>query len=93
MYRTQPRFTIYLLRPGSWHLCVRDGALPEAAWISHICISGRIDDIKDHLEKGRPLIVALKPSTGDATLHYVVVVGLDPDARLGVEDDPQSESY
>ena len=31
--------TIYLLRPGSWHLCVRDGALPEAAWISHICIS------------------------------------------------------
>jgi len=49
---------------------------------------GRIDDIKDHLEKGRPLIVALKPSTGDATLHYVVVVGLDPDARLVLKNDP-----
>jgi ABC-type bacteriocin/lantibiotic exporter with double-glycine peptidase domain len=49
---------------------------------------GRMDDIKDHLEKGRPLIVALKPSAGGAMLHYVVVVGLDPDAGLVLKNDP-----
>lgn len=38
---------------------------------------GRWDDLKQHLEKGRPLIVALKPLTGESALHYVVVAGLD----------------
>ena len=34
-------------------------------------------DLKQHLEKGRPLIVALKPLPTEAALHYVVVVGVD----------------
>ena len=39
--------------------------------------AGKRDDLKQHLEKGRPLIVALKPSALEASLHYVVVVGID----------------
>ena len=40
--------------------------------------AGKRDDLAQHLEKGRPLIVALKPSALAASLHYVVVVGVDP---------------
>jgi ABC-type bacteriocin/lantibiotic exporter with double-glycine peptidase domain len=40
--------------------------------------AGKRDDLKQHLEKGRPLIVALKPSALETSLHYVVVVGIDP---------------
>src|SRR5690349_11074607 len=34
---------------------------------------GTWEDLKQHLEKGRPLIVALKPVPADVSLHYVVV--------------------
>jgi predicted double-glycine peptidase len=37
-------------------------------------IRGEWEDLKQHLDKGRPLIVALKPASG--ALHYVVVTGL-----------------
>jgi predicted double-glycine peptidase len=37
-------------------------------------IRGEWEDLKQHLDKGRPLIVALKPTAG--ALHYVVVTGL-----------------
>ncbi|HEX4606261.1 MAG TPA: C39 family peptidase [Candidatus Angelobacter sp.] len=43
-----------------------------------LTFSGKWDDLKQHIEKGRPLIVALKPSALEAQLHYVVVVGVDP---------------
>ena len=43
-------------------------------------------DLKEHLEKGRPLMVALKP--GSASLHYVVVAGLDSDQGLVLMNDP-----
>jgi hypothetical protein len=51
--------------------------------------AGSWDDLEQHLAKGRPLIVALKPvapkpvapkPSGSAELHYVVVVGLDSEA-------------
>jgi ABC-type bacteriocin/lantibiotic exporter with double-glycine peptidase domain len=47
--------------------------------------AGSWDDLEQHLAKGRPLIVALKPSS-TAELHYVVVVGLDSEqtAELNV---------
>jgi uncharacterized protein YvpB len=48
---------------------------------------GEWADLKQHLEKGRPLIVALKP-TGNVPLHYVVVTGLDWDQRLVLVNDP-----
>jgi predicted double-glycine peptidase len=47
---------------------------------------GETADLKDHLQKGRPLMVALKP--GKAPLHYVVVTGLDEDNHLVIVNDP-----
>jgi predicted double-glycine peptidase len=43
--------------------------------------------LRTHLEKGRPLIVALKP-TGGGDLHYVVVAGLDWEHNLVMVNDP-----
>ena len=40
--------------------------------------AGKWDDLKQHIAKGRPLIVALKPSSLETQLHFVVVVGVDP---------------
>lgn len=48
---------------------------------------GTHDDLEQQLEKGRPLIVALRP-TGQGPLHYVVVTGLDPGNHLVVLNDP-----
>ena len=47
---------------------------------------GDWESLKQHLEKGRPLIVALRP--GSETLHYVVVTGLDWDQALVMVNDP-----
>jgi ABC-type bacteriocin/lantibiotic exporter with double-glycine peptidase domain len=45
-------------------------------------------DFQHHLERGRPLIVALKPSGGDGSLHYVVVAGLDSEKGIVLLNDP-----
>jgi len=45
-------------------------------------------DFQHHLEKGRPLIVALKPITGQTSLHYVVVVGVNPGENTILVNDP-----
>ena len=50
--------------------------------------SGEWNDLQQHLQKGRPLIVALKPSGADVPLHYVVVVGLDWEQGLLLLNDP-----
>ena len=47
---------------------------------------GEWKDLKDHLEKGRPVIVALKPGRGD--LHYVVVTGIDWQQNVVMTNDP-----
>jgi ABC-type bacteriocin/lantibiotic exporter with double-glycine peptidase domain len=44
-------------------------------------LTGTRDDLRQHLDKGRPLIVALKPS-GRLPLHYVVVAGMEPNLVL-----------
>ena len=49
---------------------------------------GEQSDLKQHLEKGRPLMVALKPLPGDNALHYVVVTGLDWENRVVMVNDP-----
>jgi ABC-type bacteriocin/lantibiotic exporter with double-glycine peptidase domain len=49
---------------------------------------GEWEDLKQHLEKGRPLIVALKPAGVVVSLHYVVVTGLDWDRALVMINDP-----
>ena len=50
--------------------------------------SGNWEILGQHLRKGRPLIAALKPSGSSSTLHYVVVVGLDPGQDLLLLNDP-----
>src|SRR5207302_11009101 len=50
-------------------------------------IRGEWEDLNEHLQKGRPLIVALKPGPGE-DLHYVVVTGLDPSQGLVLMNDP-----
>lgn len=44
-------------------------------------------DLEPQLEKGRPLIAALKPDSGQS-LHYVVVAGVDPEHQLVLLNDP-----
>jgi ABC-type bacteriocin/lantibiotic exporter with double-glycine peptidase domain len=48
---------------------------------------GTWSDLKLQIEKGRPLIVALKPRSG-RELHYVVVAGVDEARRLVFVNDP-----
>ena len=49
---------------------------------------GEWTDLKQQLEKGRPLIVALKPDSGNIPLHYVVIAGLDWEQGLVMVNDP-----
>lgn len=49
---------------------------------------GQWEDLQQHLKKGRPLIVALKPSGLDPSLHYVVVAGIDWENQLLLLNDP-----
>lgn len=44
-------------------------------------------DMERQLRSGRPLIIALKPDS-NSSLHYVVVVGLDPPHQLVLVNDP-----
>lgn len=48
---------------------------------------GDWQDLEQHLAKGRPLIVAVKPALGGA-LHYVVVTGLDSEHGVVLVNDP-----
>lgn len=50
-------------------------------------LSGRWSDLEDHLRKGRPLIVALKPA-GQSELHYVVVDGINTSRGTITINDP-----
>ena len=49
---------------------------------------GEWTDLKQQLEKGRPLIVALKPDSGNIRPHYVVVGGFDWEQGLVMFNDP-----
>jgi ABC-type bacteriocin/lantibiotic exporter with double-glycine peptidase domain len=49
---------------------------------------GEWSDLHQHIVKGRPLIVALKPAGAASSLHYVVVAGLDKDRGLLLLNDP-----
>ncbi len=48
---------------------------------------GDWQDLEQHLKKGRPLIVALRPGS-TRPLHYVVVAGLDQRRQLVLLNDP-----
>jgi ABC-type bacteriocin/lantibiotic exporter with double-glycine peptidase domain len=48
---------------------------------------GTWNELKHHVEKGRPLLVALQPRSV-AELHYVVVTGFDEGRKLVLVNDP-----
>jgi ABC-type bacteriocin/lantibiotic exporter with double-glycine peptidase domain len=50
--------------------------------------SGDWGQVQENLAKGRPLIVALKPSAGEASLHYLVIAGLNWQDRTVLLNDP-----
>jgi len=50
-------------------------------------LRGTWSDLQQHLEKGRPLIVMLRPAH-QAPLHYAVVTGVDPVQGLVLLNDP-----
>lgn len=50
-------------------------------------IRGAWADLEEHLAKGRPLIVAVRPQ-GQPELHYVVIDGIDPQRELVTMNDP-----
>jgi ABC-type bacteriocin/lantibiotic exporter with double-glycine peptidase domain len=51
-------------------------------------LRGAWADLEQHLRKGRPLIVALRPIGNARDLHYVVVAGLDSARNLVMFNDP-----
>ncbi len=50
-------------------------------------LNGHWSDLEAQVQKGRPLIVALRPQ-GQRELHYVVVDGIDPARGLVTMNDP-----
>jgi ABC-type bacteriocin/lantibiotic exporter with double-glycine peptidase domain len=50
-------------------------------------LNGRWNDLVEQLEKGRPLIAALRPQ-GQSELHYVVLDGVDSARNLVTMNDP-----
>src|ERR1700688_2219615 len=48
-------------------------------------------ELGHHLERGRPLIVSLKPSGPHGPLHYVVVVGIDSARGTIYLNDPAQQ--
>lgn len=55
---------------------------------SAFSFSGEWNDVEQHLQRGRPLIVALDASAGAAASHYVVIVGFDRVRRMLLLNDP-----
>jgi ABC-type bacteriocin/lantibiotic exporter with double-glycine peptidase domain len=50
-------------------------------------VRGDLALLAHHVERGRPLIVALQPTSAQA-LHYVVVAGVDPNEHTVLVNDP-----
>ena len=51
--------------------------------------AGKWEDLRQHLAKGRPLIVCLGDTDAEGNRHYVVVTGLDEAGGLILVNDPQ----
>lgn len=64
-----------------------DGYLKDHGYRT-FAFHGKWADLQEHMQKGRPLIVALKPADWGKALHYVVVAGIDSDRSLVMFNDP-----
>lgn len=52
----------------------------EDRGFSAYVFDGELKDLRQHFEKGRPVVVCLGLKGSSAPLHYAVVVGIDSDA-------------
>jgi ABC-type bacteriocin/lantibiotic exporter with double-glycine peptidase domain len=52
---------------------------------------GNWNDLKHHVQEGRPLIVSLKASAPLGPLHYVVVTGIDVERGYVYINDPAQQ--
>ncbi len=52
---------------------------------------GQWSDLEHHLALGRPLIVGIQPNGSLGPLHYVVVVGIDPERGYVFVNDPAQQ--
>jgi predicted double-glycine peptidase len=52
---------------------------------------GQWADFEHQLGLGRPMIVGLQPSGAHGPLHYVVVVGIDPERNYLLMNDPAQQ--
>lgn len=55
---------------------------------SSFAFAGEWKDLAAHIEKGRPLIATIQPKD-KASLHYVVVVGVDREREAVLLNDPE----
>ena len=51
-------------------------------------LRGEWSDLRDHLSKGRPLILSIEPGGSHAPLHYVVATGIDWQREAVFVNDP-----
>jgi uncharacterized protein YvpB len=51
-------------------------------------IRGAWSDLREHLQKGRPIIISMQPGSAKAPLHYVVVTGMDWQREAVFVNDP-----
>jgi uncharacterized protein YvpB len=51
-------------------------------------LRGEWSDLRDHLAKGRPLILSIEPGGSHAPLHYVVATGMDWQREAVFVNDP-----
>ncbi len=51
-------------------------------------LRGEWNDLRDHLSKGRPLILSIEPGGSHAPLHYVVATGMDWQREAVFVNDP-----
>jgi ABC-type bacteriocin/lantibiotic exporter with double-glycine peptidase domain len=61
--------------------------LLEQAGLRTFTFEGRYADLEEHLAKGRPLVVCLKPR-GQSRLHFALAVGIDPGEDVVLLNDP-----
>jgi len=58
------------------------------AGFREFAVRGEWSDLRQHLEQGRPLIVSIQLGGSKATLHYVVVTGMDWEREAVFVHDP-----
>jgi predicted double-glycine peptidase len=77
----------------------KEGGIPASAMQKYFAASGyrafafegTWQDLRRQIEQGRPLIASVRPSGLSESLHYVVVVGIDPDRNYLYVHDPAQQ--